>query len=286
MSLTVEDLRERYLELVSRDETHFFRLLNEAESRLQETAKWNWCKTEATIPVEDGHVYLDPSVYAALMGIILDDGARVIRPREIEFSAGGYGRSRAGECGQGHLVDCGIVTTYPDADTRLRRRKYKVADLVREDTTSTITIAETGAPLNITSNDKVAKLFIGSVQQVNGVYGKVGSVLPVIGISQITGNGTLTVGPIAPTVDCLLHLAHTVLVHPGDYTLCPSARAIKLAMLAVGYEEVNDADRAKVYWADAYSALNEQESTQRGGVRGSATIQPFGDGVYPVRSLM
>ena len=217
MSLTVEDLRERYMDLVARDETHFYRLLNEAEARLQETSKWNWCKTEATLPVEDGHVYLDPSVYAALLGIIVDDGARVIRPREIEFSPNGMGRSVAGESGGGHIVDCGIIQ---DSDTLLRRRKYKVADVV-------------------------------------------------------TGE----------TVDCLLHWAHTRLIAIGDYTLCPSARALKLAMLAVGYEEVDDSDRAKTYWADAYTALNEQEATQRGGVRGSVTIQPFGDGIIPVGSL-
>jgi hypothetical protein len=221
MSLTVADLRDRYLALVASDEVHFYRLLNEAEARLQETAKWNWCKTEAVLDVEDGHVYLDPAVYASLLGVILDNGARVVRPREIEFTPGGYGRAIAGDPGAGHIVDCGIVTSYLEDDTRVSRRKYKVADAVS-----------------------------GS------------------------------------TADCLLQWAHTALVHYGDYTLCPSARALKLAMLAVGYEEVDDADRAKTYWADAFAALNEQESTQRGGVRGSATIQPFGDGISPVGSLM
>lgn len=221
MSLTVEDLRERYLALVARDEAHFYRLLNEAEARLQETAKWNWCKRRADVEVVDGYLYLDPATYVSLLGIILDDGARVIRPTEIEFTPGGQGVATAGQVGHGHLVDCGIVITYPDEDTRLRRRKYKVADVLTDE-----------------------------------------------------------------TADCLLHLAHTTLIDIGDYTLCPSARALKLAMLAVGYEEVDDADRAKTYWADAYAALNEQEATQRGGVRGSATIQPFGDGIYPVGSLM
>lgn len=221
MSLTVEDLRERYLELVSRDESHFFRLLNEAEARLQETARWNWCKQRADIPVEDGHIYLDPTVHAALLGVVLDDGARVIRPAEIEFTPGSSYVASAGQPGHGHLVDCGLYKTVQEDDTILVRRKYKVADLV---------------------------------------------------------NGE--------TADCLLHLAHTTLNHIGDFTLCPSARALKLAMLAVGYEEQDDVERAKQYWADAYAALNEQEVTQRGGVRGSSTIQPFGDGVEPVGVIM
>ena len=65
---------------------------------------------------------------------------------------------------------------------------------------STVTIASTGATLDLTytGTDKVDKLVIGSTQQANGVYGKVGSALPVIGISQITGDGTLTVGDGTP----------------------------------------------------------------------------------------
>jgi polygalacturonase len=68
------------------------------------------------------------------------------------------------------------------------------------DDASTVTIAATGATLNLTSTgtDNVDKLVIGSTQQANGVYGKVGSASPVIGISQITGDGTLTVGTVTP----------------------------------------------------------------------------------------
>lgn len=61
---------------------------------------------------------------------------------------------------------------------------------------STITIATTGAILDLTytGTDKVDKLFIGTNQMTDGTYGKSGSALPIIGIPQITGNGTLTVG--------------------------------------------------------------------------------------------
>jgi autotransporter-associated beta strand protein len=65
---------------------------------------------------------------------------------------------------------------------------------------STVTIAATGATLNLTyaGTDKVEKLIIGSTQQADGTYGKVGSTSPVIGISQITGDGTLTVSTVTP----------------------------------------------------------------------------------------
>jgi hypothetical protein len=88
------------------------------------------------------------------------------------------------------------------------------------------------------------------------------------------------------TVEALLHLSHVHLCHPDDYLICPSSRAMKMAMMALHYEEVDDFDRAKACWAEAYQALNEHESTTRGGVRGNVQIQPFGDGVEPVGAIM
>jgi autotransporter-associated beta strand protein len=60
---------------------------------------------------------------------------------------------------------------------------------------STVTIEETGATLDLayTGTDMVDKLFIGETQLAAGVYGKPGSASPVIGIQQISGDGTLTV---------------------------------------------------------------------------------------------
>jgi autotransporter-associated beta strand protein len=62
---------------------------------------------------------------------------------------------------------------------------------------STVTIAA-GAILDLTytGTDKLNKLFIGVTEMAEGVYGKSGSVPPVIGISQITGDGTLSVVPV------------------------------------------------------------------------------------------
>jgi fibronectin-binding autotransporter adhesin len=62
---------------------------------------------------------------------------------------------------------------------------------------STVTLAETGATLQLdyAGTDSVGALVIGSNPPLaSGVYGAIGSPSPVIGISQITGTGTLTVG--------------------------------------------------------------------------------------------
>jgi autotransporter-associated beta strand protein len=59
---------------------------------------------------------------------------------------------------------------------------------------SDFTIAS-GATLDLafTGTDTVKRLFIGGKWRSAGVYGAVGSTSPIIGISQITGIGTLTV---------------------------------------------------------------------------------------------
>ncbi|MEY5019569.1 MAG: hypothetical protein RLZ22_657 [Verrucomicrobiota bacterium] len=64
---------------------------------------------------------------------------------------------------------------------------------------STVSLAQTGATLNLTyqGTDKVERLVIGSVEMADGVYGKLGSGAPVIGIAQITGDGTLTVSQLS-----------------------------------------------------------------------------------------
>lgn len=61
---------------------------------------------------------------------------------------------------------------------------------------STVTI-EAGAILDLTytGTDKVKQLVLGVTAMPEGVYGKSGSVPPVIGIPEITGDGTLSVVP-------------------------------------------------------------------------------------------
>lgn len=199
------------------DEPKFLRILNEAESRLQESARWNWTKTEIPLDVVDGHVYLDPALYASLLGVMINKSGRVVRPRDIEFAPNQGYRTTAGDGGLGYLVDCGIAVV-----EEVRRRKYKIVDM-----TSATTTAEG-----------------------------------------------------------LVHLAHVELSGDEDLLACPSARALKLAMFACVIEEANDLDRANVFWSQAYSALNDDEAAKRGGIRGVAPIQPFGDGVSPIGAIM
>ena len=107
-----------------------------------------------------------------------------------------YGLTMAGT---GNLVISGAVTyggdTTVTAGTLTLSNAPDPLNANTANDASTVTIAATAATLNLTytGTDKVNKLFIGTTQMAAGVYGKTGSASPVIGISQITGDGTLTV---------------------------------------------------------------------------------------------
>lgn len=91
------------------------------------------------------------------------------------------------------------------------------------------------------------------------------------------------------TVEALVHLAHPELStdSPDNTTCaCPSSGALKLAMLAVVYEEANDFVRSQDYWQRAHALLDGDEKTNRGGARATPSVQPFGPGISPVPNLI
>ena len=78
---------------------------------------------------------------------------------------------------------------------------------------STVDIASAGTlDLTYVGTDTVGKLIINDVEQPAGEYGAVGSALPVIGIPEITGTGTVTVG--AP--DIVVELDGTEIIAGGS----------------------------------------------------------------------
>lgn len=429
MSLTVSTLKSRYQNLLAPgDDARFLRLLNEAEERLQETAKWAWTKTEVDLTVDSGCVYLDPTVHASLLGVRVDDSGRVIRPRDNEFAPHTGYKTVGGELGDGHLVDCGIVSTLTpgdaasvtvgtDADNNITFTSVApgtagndiTAEIAAVDfhstviavTVSDLAITVTPSPVSagvagfLTSDGSTPVVFpdmpltginIGENAFESGTYGpgteyfsvaylnytlgwgvyysnngadtaewRSGShpvdevpdptdpLLTWTPVGTATGSPVLTFNPSTAqqvidavnaaativtaaasgtvtgavaavaatsltggtdttlrrrkykiadttvdgdTVEGLVLLAHTELSDDADIPLCPSSRALKLAMYACNYEEGSDEDRAKVNWGDAYAALSEDEATKRGGVRASMPMQPFGDGVSSIGAIM
>lgn len=144
---------------------------------------------------------------AATITTYATDGTSTTAPNSTPDPVGttiqtnGYGQGAVGITGIGGLTKDGVgtltlsgVNSYA-GDTTVSAGTLSVANANAGNEASTVTIASSGATLNLAhgGTDTVDKLFIGATQMDAGVYGKSGSVLPVIGIAQITGDGTLTV---------------------------------------------------------------------------------------------
>jgi fibronectin-binding autotransporter adhesin len=122
-------------------------------------------------------------------------------PVGTTIQTNGYGQGSVGVTGIGGLTKDGVgtltlsgVNSYA-GDTTVSAGTLSLGNTNAGNDASTVTIATTGAILNLTygGTDTVERLSIGATEMDPGVYGKSGSVLPVIGIPQITGDGTLTV---------------------------------------------------------------------------------------------
>lgn len=68
-------------------------------------------------------------------------------------------------------------------------------------------------------------------------------------------------------------------------TRCPDFAALKLAMLAIIFEEENDIERSNQYMATALRGLDSKEKSYRAGAKQAFPARPFGSGITGIRSL-
>ncbi len=68
-------------------------------------------------------------------------------------------------------------------------------------------------------------------------------------------------------------------------TLCPDMAALKLAALAIVYEEANDMTKSREYFATAISTLNAKEKSQRGGSKTPINVRPNGPGIRKIQTF-
>ena len=66
---------------------------------------------------------------------------------------------------------------------------------------------------------------------------------------------------------------------------CPDLSALKLAMLAIIYEEANDMPLSSQYMATALRSLDNKEKSFRAGAKQTLKVSPFGNGVSAIRNL-
>ena len=97
------------------------------------------------------------------------------------------------------------------------------------------------------------------------------------------------------TVYTLCHFAPYTLYYAADIpdtpavtdsteTRCPSAGALKLAMLAIVYEESGDMGSSSHYMSVSLRNLDNREKSRRGGSKQSVNLRPYGLGVSGIRS--
>lgn len=68
-------------------------------------------------------------------------------------------------------------------------------------------------------------------------------------------------------------------------TRCPSSAALKLAMLAIVFEEQNDPGSARSYMADALRVLDNHEKAARGHAKQVPNVRQGGAGLSPIRNF-
>jgi len=125
MPLTVSQLKTLFqAQVAPGNDAEFLRLLQEAEIRLLETGKWQWCKARVSLTSVSGVITLDPQ-YAAIIGAQVTGHPTPINVQDFEFYPDGVGEVEV-EGGSLRLIDQGL-----DAS---EQRTYKLTGAESDDT--------------------------------------------------------------------------------------------------------------------------------------------------------
>lgn len=125
MALTVLQLKELYRDQIAPgDNEKFLRLLQEAEIRLLEVAKWYWCKAKVPLTSVNGIITLAAG-YAAIIGAQVEGHPTPISVLDYEFYPDGPGDLDV-EGGHLRLIDQGLNGN--------EQRTYKLTGAEADDT--------------------------------------------------------------------------------------------------------------------------------------------------------
>ena len=297
-ALTVSAVRDRLFKFVlPGDDLHnpdFLPYLNDARERIFNSGKWNKMTSVVDFSSTAGYIAL-PLRYGSILAAQIYDVPRSIEGRYYEYLGGGPGQLDT-DAGLGLLIDDGFSPTEVDIETAgTLRFTLNAADV---DATKNIRyegLDGNGDVIYDTSGNRGVNVTT-SAATVNGTHtvSRVTSITLPEGLTypvtvSVVVSGTATelaviepgvtqpefhrykVGTIAendtyPTVvRCLCKLRYTKLVAETDIVLPSNLGALKLALMALGYEDQNDIKTSKIYWADAYALLNDEIKEARGG---------------------
>ncbi len=105
---TVAALKELFMDQIAPgDDAEFLRLLQEAEIRVLEAGRWQWCRARATLTPVEGVITL-PAAYASIIGAQIEGYPMPINAMDFEFVPDGIGEIEVRGGGSMRLIDPGV----------------------------------------------------------------------------------------------------------------------------------------------------------------------------------
>ena len=306
--LTLSYARERLFKFVLPGDDmwnpDFLPTLNDARERIINSGKWNKTTIVVDFASSTGKIAL-PLRCESVLATQIKDIPRSIESRYYEYLGSGPGKLSE-DSGIGMLVDDGFSPTEVDIETAgTLRFAINAADVdatqnirfegldengdVIRDTSGNRGVNVTASAATVNSTHTVSKVTSLTFPDfdypvtvsvvVSGVATEIAVIEPGFTNPEFHRYkvGTIAADEAYPTViRCLCKLKYTKLVAETDIVLPSNLGALKMALMAIGYEDQNDMKTAKIYWADCYALLNDEMKEARGGATLRVRISPNG----------
>ncbi len=305
-ALTVAEVRQRlYKWVLPGDDLHnpdFIMSLNDVRERIFNSGKWSKMTGVVDFTSTAGYIAL-PLRYGSILAAQIHDVPRSIEGRYYEYLGGGPGQLST-DAGLGLLVDDGFSPTEVDITTAGTLRftlnatdvdatkniRFEGLDengdvIYDTDGNRGVNITTSGTTVNSTHTvSRVTSLTLPAMKYpvtvsvvVSGTPTEIAVIEP--GVTQPEFHrykvGNIAANDTYPSVvRCLCKLRYTKLVAETDIVLPSNLGALKLALMALGYEDQNDIRTSKIYWADAYALLNDEIKEARGGAKPRVQFSP------------
>lgn len=293
-NLTVADVRTALFSYVTPEDVDSAKLLsylNQARERIINSGKWKGTTFKVNFDMGDREYISLPRDAEALLGLHVNRSVQGIQSRWYEYLVNGPGVIPSPFPDIGSAIDLGdnfATTVDPTEAGVLRWKTTSLADvgtLVRvfgqsdEYGNDVFTNGELGEEVELSSP---------SVDTTNQFL-RVSSVAKPVTIGPVqlyvvNGATETLLAEYAPTetrpqyrryrlantdqiVTGLCKLKYLPLIQENEPVTPPSIGALKMAVLALVYEDANDPASADAYWGRCYSLLNQQLKETRGMAR-------------------
>lgn len=320
--ITVADARTLLAVYVSPEDTNstkFLNYLNQVRERIINSGKWRGTTFNVVFDTSRDYITL-PREAEALLGIHVSNRPYTIQSRWYEYLQGGPGKLDNPDAttsirDTGFLVDmgdnfCALEDITADEITLIEPLLFKCVN--EDDSDLGLTVNIQGLDMNgQTVYDSDGRLGINvplsSTAQVVGYFSKVTNIqMPVtFGTKQLLiGEGTPRVlSTYAPaetnpqyrryrlaatdkTVIGACKMRYLPLVGETEPVIPNNIGALKMGLLALNYEDVNDMTTAEAFWGKCFTLLDDQMREFRGSARYVPNLKFFTGGATPIPTVI